>query len=101
MAKEVLSEEFAGALVADFYAAYNFYDGIKQRCWVHLERDLESLVEKNPDLPEVALWVDSVMALYHRAKESTKRESTRNLNAAGLRLALNVSFWHFAVLMCE
>jgi transposase len=72
--KEVLSEEFVGALVADFYGAYNFYDGIKQRCWVHLGRDLKTLVEKNPDLPETALWVDKVMELYHRANESTKRE---------------------------
>ena len=74
--KEVLSEEFVGVLVADFYAAYNFYDGVKQRCWVHLGRDLDALVEKNPDLPETALWVDKVMELYHRAKDSTKREYT-------------------------
>jgi len=72
--KEVLSEEFVGALVADFYGAYNFYDGIKQRCWVHLGRDLKTLVEKNPDLPETAVWVNRVMELYHRAKESTMRE---------------------------
>ena len=51
VAKEVLSEEFAGALVTDFYAAYNFYEGVKQRCWVHLGRDLKALVEKNADLP--------------------------------------------------
>lgn len=74
--KEVLSEEFSGALVADFYGAYNFYDGVKQRCWVHLGRDLKTLVEKNPDLPAVAVWVDRVMGLYHRAKESVKREYT-------------------------
>jgi transposase len=74
IAREVLSEEFSGALVADFYAAYNFYDGMKQRCWVHLARDLKFLVEKNPDLPKTAGWVDAVMDLYHRAKETTGRE---------------------------
>jgi transposase len=74
--KEVLSEEFVGALVADFYGAYNFYDGVKQRCWVHLGRDLKTLVEKNPDLPETASWVDAVMELYYRAKESTVCEYT-------------------------
>lgn len=72
--REVLSEEFAGALVTDFYAAYNYYLGPKQRCWVHLGRDLESLVEKNPDLPEVASWVESVMDLYYRAKETVEKE---------------------------
>lgn len=74
VAKEVLSEEFCGALVADFYAAYNFYDGIKQRCWVHLARDLKYLVEKNPDLPRTAVWVDAVMAVYHRAKQTTDKQ---------------------------
>lgn len=70
--KEVLGEEFTGALVSDFYGAYNIYDGIKQRCWVHLLRDLKLLVEKNPDLPHTAVWVDKVADVYHRAKESTR-----------------------------
>lgn len=65
---EALSEEFEGTLVTDFYAAYNVYLGEKQRCWVHFGRDLESLKEKNPDVPEVGVWVDAVMAVYHRAK---------------------------------
>jgi uncharacterized coiled-coil protein SlyX len=76
VAKEVLSEEFSGALVTDFYVAYNFYEGVKQRCWVHLARDLKSLVEKNPDLPEMAGWVESVMDVYHRAKESVVAKHT-------------------------
>ena len=76
VAKEVLSEEFCGTLVTDFYAAYNFYDGPKQRCWVHLARDLDALVEKNPDLPDVGVWVDAVMGVYHRARESVRAEYT-------------------------
>lgn len=76
VAKEVLSEGFVGALVSDFYAAYNFYDGVKQRCWVHLGRDLKALVEKNPDLPGLATWVDEVMSVHHRANDSTKRKHT-------------------------
>ena len=76
VAKEVLSNEFIGTLVADFYAAYNFYDGPKQRCWVHMCRALKELVEKNPDLPHIAGWVESVVGVYHRAKESAKAEHT-------------------------
>lgn len=74
VAREVLSDEFAGTLVTDFYAAYNFYEGPKQRCWVHLARDLKGLEEKNPDLPEVASWVAEVMDVYHRAKDTTVKE---------------------------
>jgi transposase len=76
VAKEVLSQEFEGALVTDFYAAYNFYEGVKQRCWVHLGRDLKALVEKNPDLPAVAAWVESVMSVYYRAKDCVEQKHT-------------------------
>jgi transposase len=72
--KEVLGEEFTGTLVSDFYAAYNIYDGLKQRCWVHLLRDLYTLVEKNPDLPQIACWVEKVADAYHRAKKTTQVE---------------------------
>ena len=70
VAKEVLGEEFTGALTCDFYAAYNFYEGEKQRCWVHLIRDLKALVEKNPDLPDVAAWYPLVKDVYDRAKDT-------------------------------
>ena len=72
--KEVLSDDFAGALVTDFYAAYNIYLGTKQRCWVHLGRDLETLKEKNPDMTEVVAWADAVMGVYYRAKDSMNGE---------------------------
>jgi transposase len=72
--KEVLSEEFGGTLVTDFYAAYNVYLGEKQRCWVHFGRDLEALKEKNADLPDVVAWADAVMGMYWRAKETLRIE---------------------------
>ena len=40
---EVLDESFSGVLVSDFYAAYHHYPGLKQRCWVHLLRDIHDL----------------------------------------------------------
>ena len=76
--KEVLGEEFAGTLVTDFYGAYNIYDGMKQRCWVHLLRDLKALVEKNPDMPAVSGWVKTVRDVYDRAKEAAKGTYTDN-----------------------
>lgn len=69
---EVLSDEFEGTLVTDFYAAYNIYLGEKQRCWIHFGRDLEALKEKNPDQPEVGAWADAVTDLYHQAKETLR-----------------------------
>jgi hypothetical protein len=66
--KEALGDEFAGVLVSDFYGAYNIYGGVKQRCWVHLLRDLKKLVEKHPDSKSVGSWVESVRKIYKQAK---------------------------------
>jgi transposase len=91
VAKEVLGAKFVGTLVADFYAGYNFYDGPKQRCWVHMCRDLNGLVEKNADLPEIASWVASVVDVHHRAKESVQAQHTgleRSRLKAGFELEL-------------
>lgn len=38
--KEILPEKYGGILVADFYSAYNKLSGKKQRCLVHLEREM-------------------------------------------------------------
>lgn len=68
--EEILGEEFVGALVSDFYGAYNIYDGIKQRCWVHLLRDLKALSEKHANSESVVAWVDAVKDVYHRSKDT-------------------------------
>jgi transposase len=44
----VLGASFAGTLVSDFYAAYNGLDCVKQRCLVHLLRELAKLREELP-----------------------------------------------------
>jgi hypothetical protein len=65
---EVLGEEFAGVLVSDFYAAYNHYPGIHQRCWVHLLRDIHTLRQLYPDDARLAQWAARVRAIYEAAK---------------------------------
>ena len=45
---EALGDSFGGVLVSDFYAAYHHYDGPKQRCWVHLLRDIHDLKSLHP-----------------------------------------------------
>ena len=69
--KEVLGDEFVGVLVSDFYGGYNIYEGVKQRCWIHYIRDLKALAEK---YAVAAPWVDAVLAVYWRARESGKME---------------------------
>ena len=80
---EALGDTFAGVLVSDFYAAYHHYDGPKQRCWVHLLRDIHDLKVLYPKDRKLAQWADAVHEIYDRAKASahpqTKRRRTAQL----------------------
>jgi len=73
---EVLGDEYLGAVVADFYGGYNVHSGLKQRCWVHFDRDLDELVEKQPENADVAAWVDSALDVYYRAKATVEMDCT-------------------------
>ena len=47
VAKEVL-KDFHGVLVSDFYAVYDAIDCVQQKCLIHLIRDLNDDLFKNP-----------------------------------------------------
>ena len=64
---EVLGDGFGGVLVSDFYAAYNHYPGLKQRCWVHLLRDIRDLKALYPKDARLSRWASAVKELYTKA----------------------------------
>ena len=65
---EALGESFSGVLVSDFYAAYDHYPGLKQRCWAHLLRDIHDLKTLYPEDAKLARWAAAVHNLYAQAK---------------------------------
>ena len=65
---EVLGESFSGVLVSDFYAAYNHYPGLKQRCWAHLLRDIHDLRSLYPKDQKLARWAQEVTGCGNMAK---------------------------------
>ena len=67
---EVLDSSFSGVLVSDFYAAYNHYPGLKQRCWAHLLRDIHDLKGLYPEDAGLAQWAEAVHQVYTEAKAS-------------------------------
>jgi transposase len=93
---QTLGDEFAGVLVSDFYGAYNAYEGVKQRCWVHLLRDIKKLREKHPNDAAVQEWASRIKAIYDKAKAVGERNYTQiqrcrlrqRFESAMLRLAL-------------
>ena len=66
---EVLGDSFNGVLVSDFYAAYNHYPGLKQRCWAHLLRDIHDLRVLYPQDTRLAQWAHRVHQIYAEAKD--------------------------------
>ena len=61
------AEEAAGILVSDFYAVYDHYPGLQQKCWVHLWRDIHELLRQHPDDAVLSAWAAAVAAIVARA----------------------------------
>jgi transposase len=70
--KRTLGDSFHGTLVADFYAAYNTMGGRRQRCLVHLLRELAKLREELPE-PSVRTFIQPLITLFQDAIELSKR----------------------------
>ena len=70
--RHVLGGRFEGVLGCDFYAGYDWYLGPKQRCWVHLFRLIDKVVEK---YPAVKVWADNVHDIYKAAKKASRRKA--------------------------
>jgi transposase len=64
--RRVLGASFAGTLVSDFYAAYNGLGCAKQRCLVHLLRELAKLREELP-WQSVRAFVQPLIDLFRDA----------------------------------
>src|SRR3989338_7862580 len=67
--QEVIGDEFEGVLISDFYGAYNVHQGYHQRCWAHLLRDVNKLVDDYPDHQQLKQWALDVTGLFQTAKD--------------------------------
>jgi len=68
--RHILGGKFGGVLGCDFYSGYDWYLGPKQRCWVHLLRDLAKLVEGHSSVNE---WAEMVKGIWKAAKKVARR----------------------------
>lgn len=57
-------------LGCDFYSGYDWYLGPKQRCWVHLLRLIDKVVQ---EYPSAQVWADKVHDIYMAAKKAARR----------------------------
>ena len=71
-----LGKSSGGILVSDFYASYDHYPGLKQRCWAHpvsstgqaLLRDIHKLKALYPEDAVLTKWAHGVRRLYDRGQ---------------------------------
>lgn len=78
---EVLGDGFGGVVVSDFYAAYDHYPGLHQRCWPHLLRDIHSLKNIYPEDSALVGWAKAVRDLYVEAKAYHSTEARARARA--------------------
>ena len=87
MVDTVLGPEFTGVLVSDFYAAYDHYDGVQQKCWAHLLRDVHDLVRRYPADAALGAWATQVWQCYTDAVAEAATLTARGAGEAERRAA--------------
>jgi predicted RecB family nuclease len=58
-----LLKDYTGVLITDFYAGYDSVNCVQQKCWVHLLRDLNNDLWKNPFDKEYENFVSEIRNL--------------------------------------
>jgi hypothetical protein len=73
--KAILGENFKGTVLCDFYAAYNFLQK-KQRCWIHLLRDIENERKVLPGSASLEKFETRAWDLVEKGIEISKLEDS-------------------------
>jgi hypothetical protein len=95
--KQALGESLPGVLVTDFYAAYNAIECRKQKCLVHLLRDLHELREEL-SRRHVRNYAQPLIDLFQDAIALSKRRGPMSVRAyraacAAIELRLETIIW--------
>jgi transposase len=73
-AQALLGADFAGVLISDRYAAYNWV-GRRQLCWAHLRRDWQAMIDRGGGSQRIgqalAQLTDEMFHLWHRVRDGT------------------------------
>lgn len=96
--KHLIGDDFQGVLGSDFYAGYNIHQGMHQRCWVHLLRDIHDLKKLHPEHAEVGQWGKAVKQIYERAKATPPPdpqlpETKQHAHRVALQHAFEQELW--------
>ena len=79
--EEVLGKKFDGIIISDFLSAYNKIETIaKQRCLVHLLRELKKIRERIPDDKQAVQFAQRLEAIIRQAVELSGRYQSKEIS---------------------
>lgn len=78
--KHLIGQDYHDVLGSDFHAVYNIYQGVHQRCWVYLLRDIHDLKDDFPQDEQLRSWARDVTAIYEQAVAWSQQELDLNLS---------------------
>ncbi len=82
MVDKALGKALDGVLCSDFYAAYTHYEGLKQRCWAHLLREIHDIQQIFTEDASLGTWAAAVHALFLEARDTVCTTAERRAQAA-------------------
>lgn len=75
-----LLDQFSGVLVTDRWGGYNFFAGLRQICWAHLQRDFKAVGESSGRLGKIGAELDDlatrILRLRARVRDRTLKWRT-------------------------
>lgn len=86
--EQILSRQFGGTVITDFYSTYENYFKHQQKCWAHILRDAIKLMLLHPDQPEYQHFFEKMHAIFRTAKQIKQADLTnkqRNRKIASLQ----------------
>jgi hypothetical protein len=87
MLTRLVGEAAQGVLVSDFYAVYDGYAGLQQKCWAHLLRDVHELRMHAAANPAVTAWAAAVGAVDAEAQRLVARLAQEPAESPGRQAA--------------
>jgi transposase len=86
--EQILSRQFGGVVITDFYSTYENYFKHQQKCWAHVLRDAIKLTLLHPDNKEYQRFFERLHTIFRAAKQLKQANLTnqqRNRKIAGLQ----------------
>jgi transposase len=95
-AKDLLGSGFAGVLVCDRYAAYNWV-GRRQLCWAHLRRDWQAMIDRGGASRRIGRQLlqltDKMFHRWHRVRDGTLPRLVFKIGIDMITLRNEVGAW--------